>query len=357
MKCTPLTLCALICAADALLYPLPHPTHVYKHQHIRTTTRNRAVTMKIAREDAQRSIKEFQCITPRAHTHRGARRVALIDVSAVLSEYTDILELQNECVDALLGDGGAHTLIIAQHTSTVTLGSATDHTHVRTLEPTTPTRVLRVDRGGEATWHGPGQVVVYPILDLNDFRTDVHWYIRALEEVAIRASTHVVCNAYLHQACGDSGARAAATHEERVDVVRDGLGLVFGRVAGYSGCWGGVNVGTPPTAHEEDIDMKAQEHTREEKVAAVGVKFRRWVTKHGVALNVNCDLSWAEVGGEGGGVRIVPCGIFDRGVASLASLTGMHIAVGDAVGPLVLAFEEVFGCEVLQQQKQAAQWR
>merc|ERR1712137_1016464 len=112
----------------------------------------------------------------------------------------------------------------------------------------------RVERGGEVTYHCPGQVVVYPIINLNFYKRDLHWYLRQLEEVIIRVLARY-----------------------NIEADRDG---------DHTGVW-----------------------TTDGKIAAIGINVARWLTMHGLALNVNCDLS--------GFSRIVPCGIEDRSVASL----------------------------------------
>ena len=140
--------------------------------------------------------------------------------------------------------------------------------------------IHRIDRGGDVTFHGPGQIVGYPILDLNNFYLDVHRYLRDLEEVLIRT-----LSAY---------------------------GIAAERSDGYTGVWAGSD-----------------------KVAAIGVKMQRWITMHGFALNVSTDLSYFD--------RIIPCGIFHKGVTSMEMLTGSRL-LPDAVLPEVIKnFEAVFG--------------
>ena len=125
-----------------------------------------------------------------------------------------------------------------------------------------------INRGGDITYHGPGQLVGYPILDLDQFFTDIHRYLRFLEEAVIRT-----CAEY---------------------------GVVAGRIDGLTGVW---------------VDPEAGHAAR--KICAFGVKCSRWVTMHGLALNVNTDLDFFNL--------IVPCGISDRGVPSLAKETGATV--------------------------------
>jgi lipoyl(octanoyl) transferase len=140
--------------------------------------------------------------------------------------------------------------------------------------------VFETGRGGDVTYHGPGQVVGYPILELPEKRRDVHRYVRDLEEVMIRA-------------CADAGVAA-------------------GRVSGKTGVWVG-----------------------REKVGAIGVRIARWVTSHGFALNVANDLEPFEL--------IVPCGIRDHGVTSLARLLGRPVSFEDTVDRLAHHVAAVFG--------------
>jgi lipoyl(octanoyl) transferase len=139
--------------------------------------------------------------------------------------------------------------------------------------------LFETGRGGDVTYHGPGQLVGYPILDLKPDRCDVHRYVRDLEEVLIRAV-----------AAFDIGA---------------------GRVGGLTGIWAG-----------------------QEKLAAIGVRISRWVTSHGFALNVNTDLSRFGL--------IVPCGITDRGVTSMQRLLGHPIPMAEVEDAVVEAFTSVF---------------
>lgn len=156
--------------------------------------------------------------------------------------------------------------------------------------------VHRAERGGKVTYHGPGQLVVYPVLDLRAFGCDLHWYVHAIEEVVIRA-------------------------------LAAGPGLAARRLRGSPGVWTG-------------------EEGSERKVAAVGMHASKWVTQHGFAVNVAPALSHF--------AHIVPCGIRDREVTSVAReaeggrCRGMGVA--DFKAHALAAFEEVFDCELLRQE-------
>jgi lipoyl(octanoyl) transferase len=147
--------------------------------------------------------------------------------------------------------------------------------------------VFETGRGGDVTYHGPGQLVGYPILDLQPDRCDVHRYVRDLEEAVILA-------------------------------VAD-FGVAATRVRGLTGVWAG------PAG-------------REEKLAAIGVRISRWITSHGFALNVAPDLDRFGL--------IVPCGIADRGITSLEQLLGRSVAMDDVQDSVVRGFRQVFKTSV-----------
>ena len=144
-------------------------------------------------------------------------------------------------------------------------------------------QVHEVGRGGDVTYHGPGQLVAYPIIDLKPDRKDVRKYVASLEETMIRT-------------CAD-------------------FGLAAGRVEGLNGAWIG-----------------------DRKVGAVGVRISRWVTMHGLALNVNSDLREFEM--------IVPCGIQDKGVTSLSAELGRTVYVADVFEPLARHFAELYDAPI-----------
>lgn len=173
-------------------------------------------------------------------------------------------------------------LILLEHPPTYTLGRTADPHHILWDAAELERRgvsVHAVDRGGDVTYHGPGQLVGYPIVDLRQRGQDVHRYLRDLEEVLIRA------------------------------LIR--WGIEAQRVAGYTGVWVG-----------------------DEKVAAIGVAFRRWVSCHGFALNVNPDLSYF--------TGIIPCGITERGVTSLERLLPRAPSLEEVAGEVIRRFQEVF---------------
>lgn len=207
-----------------------------------------------------------------------------------LVPYREALDLQAHLVDQRRADRIPDTLLLLQHPHVLTLGV---RRHSTPNIIATPDRlaalgveVVEAGRGGDVTYHGPGQIVGYPILDLRPDRQDVHRYVRDLEEVLI----HV---------CADFTVSPE-------------------RLSGLTGVW---------------VNHKTRGF---EKVAAIGVRISRWITSHGFALNVNVDLDFFNL--------IVPCGIADRGVTSLQRLLGTPIDQRVVEDRLATHFASVFDC-------------
>lgn len=204
-----------------------------------------------------------------------------------LVPYADGLELQRRLVEERKADHIPDTLLLLQHPHVLTVGVKKDgRSHILA----TPDRlsslgvdVFETGRGGDVTYHGPGQLVGYPIIDLNPDRRDVHRYVRDLEEVMIR-----VCAGY---------------------------GLEAKRSKGFSGAW-------------------IQSDRGDEKIGAIGVRISRWITSHGFAFNVTTELGFFNL--------IVPCGISDRGVTSLAARLGRAPAMTEVEDRFVEHFLAVF---------------
>jgi lipoyl(octanoyl) transferase len=212
-----------------------------------------------------------------------------VDVKRLgLIGYERALDLQRELVERRKRGEIPDQLLLLEHPDVITLGVKTrnDRTHVLESEASLAEKgiaLFETGRGGDVTYHGPGQLVGYPIFDLNPDRRDVHRYVRDLEETLIQA---------------------VAT-----------FGIAAGRVPGLTGIW----VDTP--------DGQA-------KLAAIGVRISRWVTSHGFALNVNTDLSRFGL--------IVPCGITDKGVASMAHLLGRRLPMDEVAHAVERAFSGLF---------------
>ena len=192
-----------------------------------------------------------------------------------------------------------HVLLVVEHPHVFTLGKSGDRAHLLADDAMLARRqatFVHVDRGGDVTYHGPGQLVVYPIFDLDRIRyadggrgTDIHRYLRELEEAVIRT-------------CAD-------------------YGLAADRVEGRTGVW--ILPGDGPSRKPE------------RKICAMGIRCSRWVTMHGLALNLDTDLSYFD--------HIVPCGIADRGVTSLAAELGRPVGEADAAGHLLGHLADRFG--------------
>jgi lipoate-protein ligase B len=201
-----------------------------------------------------------------------------------LVEYGEAWELQRRLAAARRAGQIDDVLILLEHPHVYTLGRRADEAHVLANASRLGeigATLFRIDRGGDVTYHGPGQLVGYPILDLQGRGQDVHRYVEDLEETIIRTLAD--------------------------------FGVEADRVAGYPGVWVG-----------------------EKKIAAIGVKVARWVTSHGFALNVDPDLAYFD--------EIIPCGLHDRGVTSLARLLGRAVPSSDVTASLVRHFSAVFEC-------------
>jgi len=211
-----------------------------------------------------------------------------------LIPYADGLELQRALVDDRKADRIPDTLLLLQHPHVVTIGVKKDgRSHIIATPQQLEERgvdVFETGRGGDVTYHGPGQIVGYPIIDLNPDRRDVHRYVRDLEEVMIR-----VCADY---------------------------GVVAGRSKGFSGAW----VTSTRSAPSGQV--------AEAKIGAIGVRISRWITSHGFAFNVTTDVEFFNL--------IVPCGISDRGVTSLSQELGRPMAIDEVEERFIDHFASVF---------------
>jgi lipoyl(octanoyl) transferase len=199
-----------------------------------------------------------------ATTPVDVRRLATVDYQAAW-------QLQRELADARIA-GGPDTLLLLEHPSVYTAGRRT----LPEERPVDDTVVVETDRGGKITWHGPGQLVGYPIIGMAE-PLDVVNFVRRLEESVIK-----VCA---------------------------GLGLETGRIEGRSGVW---------------VRSDGQRPAR--KIAAIGIRVSRATTLHGFALNCDCDLAAFS--------PIVPCGITDAGVTSLTAELGRRVSVSDVMAPV-----------------------
>lgn len=211
--------------------------------------------------------------------------------------YLETWELQRRLVARRQAGSMPDMLILVEHPPTYTLGRAGKLEHLLASDEELSrlgATFVATDRGGDMTFHGPGQIVGYPVVDLKTMKPDVHLYLRLLEEVLVRAVARFGIEAYTLQ--------------------------------GLTGVW-----------------------HRQGKLAAIGVRVARWVTSHGFALNVSTDLGYFD--------RIVPCGIVGRGVTSMEKILGRSIALLPVADALSTEFGHVFnrmmlpvGVETLEQE-------
>ncbi len=220
--------------------------------------------------------------------------------------YDEALALQRALVAQRQAGAIPDTLLLLQHPHVFTLGVKGDGGRGHILAPAARLAELGVavsetGRGGDVTYHGPGQLVGYPIIDLDPDRRDVHRYVRDLEEVMIR-----VCATY---------------------------GLTAGRIPGKTGAWLRVPDGHQPEPAPASA-AGAAIPAEPAKIGAIGVRISRWITSHGFAFNVWTDLEFFRL--------IVPCGIAEYGVTSLKSEIGGAFAMPDVEARFVQLFGSVF---------------
>ena len=193
-------------------------------------------------------------------------------------KYDEVWEKQKELVDQRRFEAVPDTLILVEHDPVYTLGKNSNEDHLlQSRDKHVP--VYQIERGGDVTFHGPGQLVGYPILDLHHHRLSVSWYMRTLEEILI-------------QTLGQ-------------------FGIESQRREGLTGVW-----------------------VREEKIAALGVRLSRWISMHGFALNVNTDLKFFD--------GIIPCGIFEYDVTSMSKILGKEVSLVEVEETLITVFRLLF---------------
>lgn len=199
-----------------------------------------------------------------------------------LIDYKEAWDLQKEALELRYQNKIEDTLFLLEHPHTYTLGRVADKNNLISSEKflhKNNISIYDIDRGGDITYHGPGQIVGYSIIDLNYWKKDTHKYLRALEEVIIKTCLHYGINA--------------------------------GRNSEFTGVW---------------IDDR--------KIAAIGIKVSRWITMHGFAFNINTDLSLF--------TGIIPCGIKNKKVTSLEKETSKEITISEVKNILLKNFKKVF---------------
>jgi len=218
-----------------------------------------------------------------------------LQVDLGLIGYAEAWELQKRVVASRKAGAIADVLLLCEHPHVITLGRSGKRENLLASEHVLRQKGVEFhasDRGGDITYHGPGQIVGYPILNLGAIRRDVVWYVRMLEEAMIRATAE--------------------------------FGITAERVAGKTGIW--VRAGST-----------------EEKLAAIGVRISRWVTSHGFAYNVSTDLRNFDL--------IVPCGIADRKATSLEKLLGRSVEQKEVAPRIAKHLGEVLGVEMKEATK------
>ena len=193
-------------------------------------------------------------------------------------DYQSTWDLQKGYHKKVLNGDTTDTLLLVEHESVYTLGKNANENHLLQSAPE-DAKIFHIERGGDITYHGPGQLVGYPILDLHRYTTSISWYMRRLEQVII-------------DTLNEYGIKAD---------VKEGL----------TGVWVG-----------------------DEKIGAQGVRISRWVTMHGFALNVYTDLDYYS--------GIIPCGIFEYGVTSMEQIVGEKLNMGEVKKSILKSFHQAF---------------
>ncbi|MFY0628302.1 MAG: lipoyl(octanoyl) transferase LipB [Reichenbachiella sp.] len=204
------------------------------------------------------------------------------------------LKIENRKLSEVLQKPISNYLIFCSHSHVYTLGKSGDQKNLLLDEKGLSEKnasFYKINRGGDITYHGPGQIVGYPILDLDNFFTDIHKYLRFLEEAVIRT---------------------LADYKIKSD-----------RVDGLTGVW-----------------IEGENPAKARKICALGVKSSRWVTMHGFAFNVHTDLNYFE--------NIIPCGIDDKAVTSLEKELGFKPAMAEVEGKLKQHLTDLFGFEWIE---------
>ena len=194
------------------------------------------------------------------------------------SSYKRTWEIQKELQLQRIENNIDDTLLLVEHEPVYTFGKNADENHLLQNYPEN-VKLFYTERGGDITFHGPGQIVGYPIIDLHNYKMSISWYMRSLEEVIIRSL--------------------------------DKFGISADRKDSLTGVW-----------------------VEDEKIAALGVRISRWVTMHGFALNVNTDLTYYD--------SIIPCGIFDYGITSMKHILGEKQNISKIKSTLSAVFLDVF---------------
>jgi len=195
-----------------------------------------------------------------------------------LSPYQQTWDLQKTLQSRRIKNEIEDTVLLVEHEPVYTFGKNADENHLLQNYPD-DVNIFHIERGGDITFHGPGQLVGYPIIDLHNYKMSISWFMRSLEDVIINTLMH--------------------------------YGIAANRKEGLTGVW-----------------------VKDEKIAALGVRISRWVTMHGFALNVNTQLHYYD--------SIIPCGIFEYGVTSMEKVLNKEIDMDEVKHVLIEQFQNVF---------------
>ena len=212
----------------------------------------------------------------------------------LLKQTVDIKMANRECSENITPIATQHHLLFVEHPPVYTLGKNGNEENVLLSEQELLQKRIEyfhINRGGDITFHGPEQLVGYPILDLDKFKSDLGWYLRSIEDIIMLTMAE--------------------------------YGIIGGRSAGETGVW-------------IDTHIKGKER----KICAIGIKCSRWVTMHGFAFNVNTDLSYFG--------NIVPCGIQNKHVTSLQKELGRKVEMKEVKEKVKKNFEKVFGVQLIE---------
>ena len=234
----------------------------------------------------------------------GAQRKVCRVVQLGRIGYEQAFALQQRLVTARKAGTAPDVLLLCEHPHVLTLGRSGKLDHLRVSAAVLEQKGVEFhhsDRGGDITYHGPGQIVGYPILQLGEIRRDVVWYVRQLEEAMIQATA--------------------------------AFGVTAFRIPRCTGVW------VRPAFREPSASAAAPE----EKLGAIGVHISRWVTSHGFAYNVSSDLHFFDL--------IVPCGIVGRGVTSLEKLLGRPVSADQVAPHLTEQLGQALGLEMIRAER------
>ena len=220
----------------------------------------------------------------------------LLTTDLGLISYSDAYALQQRLVATRKANAIDDVLFFCEHPHVITLGRNANRSNLLASENVLRQKNVELhatNRGGDITYHGPGQIVGYPIVNLDKIKRDVGWYLRTLEEAMIRASADFGVTAY--RVPGKTGIWVQPSANDLKSVLREG-----------------TTSAVPSAPNDQAVSIPEANAATEEKLAAIGVHISRWVTSHGFAYNVSTDLRYFDL--------IVPCGIADRKATSLEKL-------------------------------------